>query len=350
VLTDFSGYWILLVATVLTIALLAAAPGYDLERLWTFTNYSGYPHQLPSPSDSTQPPELVEPVWPLTGSLVWLFALGFLLPAYTITGFDASAHVSEETSDATRNVPRGIVRSVWVSALFGWFMLCAVVLAIRDPAAVAEKGEQGFVFAVGDVLPRFLYLGLCGGIVLAQYLCGLATVTSASRMAFAFARDGGLPFSKRIRHVSPRFRTPPVAIWVVSVAAVLFTAYAAGYVTIAASAAVLLYISYVLPTALGAVAYGRWWRELGPWHLGRWFRPLAVVSVLGCAFLVVIGMQPPNEKAAYVVLGMVLVLAVLWFTSARKHFPGPPHGIASRQQADAIAAAEAAVHEGRTEP
>jgi amino acid transporter len=334
VLTDFSGYWILLVAVILTIALLAAAPSYDFERLWTFTNFSGVPAE--------------SAVWPPTTSLVWLFALGFLLPAYTITGFDASAHVSEETSDAARNVPRGIVRSVWVSAVFGWLMLVAAVLAMREPAVVAEKGEQAFVFTMSDVFSRWLYLTLCGGIVLAQYLCGLATVTSASRMAFAFARDGGLPFSKAVRHVSPKFRTPPVAIWLVATAAVLFTVYADAYATIAASAAVLLYISYVLPTAIGAVAYGRWWTEMGPWTLGRWFRPLAAVSVVGCAALVVIGMQP-NDKVAYVVGGMIVALLVMWFAVARKTFPGPPHGIENRAQAEAIAAAEAAVHEGEKE-
>ena len=143
-------------------------------------------------------------------------------------------------------MPRGIVRSVLVSGLFGWVMLCAAVLAMRDPAAVAEKGEQAFVFAIGDALPRWMYLVLCGGIVLAQYLCGLATVTSASRMAFAFARDGGLPFSKRVRHVSPKFRTPPVAIWSVAIAAVLFTIYTPVYSTITAVCVIFLYISYVL--------------------------------------------------------------------------------------------------------
>jgi amino acid transporter len=168
-------------------------------------------------------------------------------------------------------------------------------------------------------------------------------------MAFAFARDGGLPFSKAVRHVSPMFRTPPVAIWLVATAAVLFTVYAAAYATIAASAAVLLYISYVLPTAIGVIAYGRWWKEMGPWHLGRWFRPLAVVSVLGCVALVVIGIQPPNDKAAYVVGGMLAALVVMWFAVARFTFPGPPHGIESKQQAEAIAAAEAAVHEGEKE-
>ncbi|HSQ54699.1 MAG TPA: amino acid permease [Gemmata sp.] len=329
ILTDFSGYWILLVALILTVAFLATTPAYHVERLWNFTNFSGEGD-----------------VWPRTESLLWLFALGLLLPAYTITGFDASAHVAEETSGAARNVPRGIVRSVWVSAVFGWFMLCAAVLAMRDPAAVAAKGEQAFVFTMLDAFPRWLYQGLCAGIVLAQYLCGLATVTSASRMAFAFARDGGLPFSHRVRHVSPRFRTPPVAIWLVATAAVLFTVYAEAYTTIAASAAVLLYISYVLPTAIGAIAYGRWWTAMGPWRLGRWYRLLAVVSVLGCIGLVVIGMQPPNEKVVFVVGGMVAVLALAWFATARRNFPGPPHGIETREQAQAIAAAEAAVHEG----
>jgi hypothetical protein len=60
-------------------------------------------------------------------------------------------------------------------------------------------------------------------------------------------------------------------------------------------------------------------------------------------------MQPPNDKAAYVVGGMVVALAVMWVAVARKHFPGPPHGIESREQAEAIAAAEAAVHEGEQE-
>lgn len=312
VLTDFSGYWILLVSAVITVALLAAAPEQDFSRLWTFTNYSG----LPAGN---------EPVWPAAESLVWLFALGLLLPAYTITGFDASAHVSEETANAARAVPRGIVRSVWVSAVFGWLMLGAVVLAMPDPDAAAKLGEGAFVFTLNGVLPSWFSLLLCGGAVLAQYLCGLATVTSASRMAFAFARDGGLPLSSKVRKVSPKFQTPAVAIWLVAIAAVAFTVYAEAYATIAASAAVLLYLSYVLPTAMGALAYGRWWTAMGPWHLGRWFRPLAVVSVVGCGFLVVIGVQPPSDKAAYVVGGMILLLLAGWFGFARRAFPGPPH-------------------------
>ncbi|MFO0936384.1 MAG: amino acid permease [Gemmataceae bacterium] len=309
---------ILAVPAILTVVLLYAAPSLNWERLWTFTNFSGFPHAV------ADAPEAEEAVWPITPSIGWLFALGFLLPGYTLTGFDASAHVAEETSGAARNVPRGIVRSVLISAIFGWLMLSAIVLAMPDPMVVAEKGEQAFVFTISQIVPPWLALMLEGAIVIAQYLCGLATVTSASRMAYAFARDGGLPFSTIFRTVSPRFHTPVSAIWLVSTFAILFTVYAAAYATIAASAAVLLYISYVLPTAIGLVAYQRWWTELGPWHLGMWFRPLAVVSTLGCLGLIVIGMQPPNEKVIGVVFGMLIVLLVVWFAYARRHFPGPP--------------------------
>lgn len=317
VLTDFSGYWILGVAAVMTVLLLGFAETLDFTRLVTVTNFTGLPQ-----GDA--------PVWPRTESIAWAFALGILLPAYTITGFDASAHTAEETVGATVNVPRGIVRSVLVSGVFGWVMLAAVVLAMPDPAATAAAGDGAFAHALFGTLPRGLALTLCGGAVVAQYLCGLATVTSASRMAFAFARDGGLPASRWVRWVSPRFRTPPVAIWAVSAAAVAFTLYSPVYTTITAVCVIFLYVSYVLPTAIGFFAHGRWWTEFGPWQLGRWFRPLAVVSVLGCAGFIVIGMQPPNEKAAIVVGGVLAALALGWYGFARRTFPGPPRGTMAR--------------------
>ena len=96
------------------------------------------------------------------------------------------------------------------------------------------------------------------------------------------------------------------------------------YATITAVCTIFLYVSYVLPTALGAWAYGRTWTAMGPWDLGRWYRPLAVLSVAGCAALIVIGMQPPNERSVWVVGGTALVLAAAWFGVARHRFPGPP--------------------------
>ncbi|MCI0358843.1 MAG: amino acid permease [Planctomycetaceae bacterium] len=310
-LTDFSGYFILVVAALLTLVLLAAADHWEFARLVTFANYSGLPEDAP--------------VWGRTSSHMWLLALGFLLPAYTITGFDASAHVSEETVGAAINVPRGIVRSVLVSGVAGWIMLSAIVLAIPDMDAGARQGPQVFFATLRALLPPWTVAMLCGSIGIAQYLCGLATVTSASRMVYAFARDGGLPVA--LRRVCPRFRTPDVAIWTVAVTAFLFTVYTPVYSTITAVCTIFLYISYVLPSALGLAAYGRSWTRMGPWDLGPWFRPLAGASVLGCLGLIVIGMQPPNEKALWVVSGSLAVLSAAWLLVVRHRFAGPPLGL-----------------------
>ena len=315
ILTDFSGWLILVVSALLTAALLWKCHGLPFDRLTTFTNYSGLPPD--------------GPVWPRSENLGWLFALGSLLPAYTITGFDASAHTSEETVGAGVNVPRGIVRSVLVSGVFGWVMLCAIVLAIPDMDQAAAQGGNIFYWTLRNVLSGPTALLFFTGIAIAQYLCGLATVTSASRMAYAFARDGGLPFSGALKRVSPGHKTPAVAIWTISTVALLFMVFIP-YATIAAVCAVFLYISYVLPTAIGFFAYGRTWTAMGPWHIGRWYRPLAALSALGCLALIVIGMQPPNEQAVYIVGGAVALLGLAWFAFVRRRFQGPPGGITLR--------------------
>lgn len=308
-LTDFSGYWILAVAALLGACLLAFAPGLDPSRLIEFSNFSG---------------AAGGGVWPATTSLLLLFALGALLPAYTITGFDASAHTSEETLNADVAAPRGIVRSVVVSGIAGWALLSTFVLAAPDLAEAASHGPGAFFSILDATLPPRLRIGLIAAVAVAQYLCGLATVTSASRMAFAFARDGGLPFSSSIRWVDPRTRTPPIAIWAVAIGSVAFTLYTPVYSTITAVCTIFLYISYVLPTILGALAHGRSWTEFGPWSLGRWFRPLAWLSAAGCVGLIALGFQPPNERAAWVVLGTSIALSAGWFAIERRRFPGPP--------------------------
>jgi amino acid transporter len=305
-LIDFSGWWILAVAVILTGAVLWHAPALEWSRLVTFTNFSG------QPADNE--------VWPRTESIIWLFALGFLLPAYTLTGFDASAHAAEETVGAAAEVPRAIVRAVAISGLFGWIMLCAVVLAVPDFHAIVSQGGA-FDAAIKAVLPGGLATVMFVGLGVAQYLCGLATVTSASRMCYAFARDGGLP--SVFRRVDATRRAPGFAIWAVALAALALTGLVK-YDTIAAACAVLLYISYVLPTWLGLLAHGRRWTRMGPWQLGVWYRPLAVIAVAGCVGLLVIGLQPPYQIAGGIVLGMTAALVIAWWGGVRRVFPGPP--------------------------
>ena len=328
-LTDFSGYWILLVAGGLTLALLCCSPSLEFGRLITFSNYSGQPSGAP--------------VWPATNNIAWLFALGFILPMYTITGFDASAHTAEETVGAAHHVPRAIIRSVLVSAVFGWVMLAAMVLAIPDMKDAALQGENVFHWMMQSVLPPWLSLGFVLGIAIAQYLCGLATVTSASRTAYSFARDGGLPWSRALSRVSPRFRSPAIAIWTTAALAVAFTVYTPIYTTLTSVCVILLYLSYGLPTLLGLLAYGRSWTEMGPWSLGRWYQPLAVICLLGCGFLLAIGIQPPNEKAGWIVLGSWGLTAAVWFGVMRQRFTGPPETLLTMHRRAATTPVESVV-------
>ena len=310
-LTDFSGWLILAVATLLTVALAWATPHFEWARLWTFTNLSGLPAEAP--------------VYARQESLPWLFCLGFMLPAYTITGFDASAHTSEETVGASVNVPRGIVRSVVISALFGWFMIGALLLAIPDLREAANQGSSVVPWILRKTLPGPLCTALLVGIVLAQYLCGLAALTSTSRMMFAFARDGGLPLSDWLRRVDPSTQSPSIAVWSSGVLSALLVVLLR-YETIAAIGTVFLYCSYALPIAAGFWAYQRTWVRFGPWDLGAVYRPLACISVAGCLFLLVLGFQPPNQQALPILLGTFLLMVVLWFGVERRRFKGPPVG------------------------
>ena len=211
-LTDVSGYIIFATTAVLVIACLYFAPAIDISRLWTFTNFSG---------------EAGGNVFPASDNVAYLFLLCLLLPVYTITGYDASAHTSEETKNAAMSVPKGIISAVLWSSVIGWVMICAITLAIPDMAVAASQGWGMFFGTINAIMPAGLAQVIFLGILIAQFLCGLATVTSASRMLFAFARDDGMPIgSKALASVSSRFRTPVNAIWTATVLSILYVVLA----------------------------------------------------------------------------------------------------------------------------
>ncbi len=310
-LIDISCYLIMAVTVVLVGALLVYSPSHDFSRLFTFTNYSG---------------AAGGGVWPASQNLAFLFLLGLQLPAYTITGFDASAHTAEETKGASVAVPKAIVFAVVSSSIFGWVMLSTIVMAIPNLAEGISHGDKVFFFTMAAVLPKWLCALLYLGCGVAQYLCGLATVTSSSRMVYAFARDGGLPLSSQLRQISPGYLTPVKAIWTVALLSVGFASFSKVYSTIAVVCTIFLYISYVLPITLGLFAYRRSWTKMGPWDLGGFFRVAATLSVIGCSGLIYIGVQPPNELALKIIAVFLMVTGIVWFGSEKRRFLGPPLG------------------------
>jgi amino acid transporter len=319
-LTDFCGYFILAIAVFLVIIMLIGAPGLHFSRLLQFTNYTG------DPGGDVYPTHL--------GSPLLIFGLSLLLPLYTITGYDASAHVSEETVNARWNVPKGIISSVVISAVFGWIMVCSFVLAMPDQAEAAKNGGNIFFNLLSGLpVPGWTRDVLYFGIVIANYVCGLAGVTAYSRLMYAFSRDGGLPFSSFIRRVSHKHRTPATAIWVGAILAICATLYSPAFNALATGAAMFLYVAYAMPIVAGMLAEGKHWTEFGPFRLGIFSKPFAIITGLGALGIIYIGIQPPNNILIGYLVALVVLLGVAWIVSERKRFPGPPVGdeVARRQ-------------------
>jgi amino acid transporter len=249
---------------------------------------------------------------------------------YTYTGYDASAHVAEETKQASTEAPKGLVRSVWVSIIAGWVLLIAVTAAIQSyegarTSATGLPPAQIFIDAAGRHTGEFL-LFICA---VAQFFCGMASVTANSRMSFAFSRDNALPGSRLWSKVNPRTGTPTNSIWLCVVCSIVLASPAiksiVAYLAVTSIAVIGLYIAYVVPVLL---------RRLNPdfvpgrWNLGRWSPVIGWVAVVWVAFIVVLFMLPPaspitggNFNYAPVAVGVVVVFAtVSWFAGGRKHF------------------------------
>ncbi len=268
------------------------------------------------------------------GILPYVFFLGLLNAQYTFTGYDASAHMSEETRGAALAGPRGIVRSIVVSLIAGWILLLGVTFAIQhyhseliSPTGVPPA--QIFIDAVGVKLAVFLLIVAN----VAQFYCGMASVTANSRMLYAFSRDGAVPFSRFWHHINPRSRIPTHAVWFGAVGAfVLSVPYlvsSVAYFAVTSIATIGLYVAYVSPVFLRLLR-GRSFVP-GPWHLGRWSRPIGVIATVWGVIIFFLFMLPevsPVTVTSFnytpVVFAVVLGGATLWwFASARRWFKGP---------------------------
>jgi amino acid transporter len=307
-LSNVSAWWHL-AGVAIIVGVLVIVPDKHQDLSWTFTHFEN------------------RTGW---GAPFYAFLIGLLMAQYTYTGFDASAHVAEETKNASVEAPKGIVRSVWVSILAGWVLLVAVTAAIQDyeGALTTDIGlppAQIFIDAAGRSLGIFL-LFICA---VAQFFCGMASVTANSRMSYAFSRDNALPGSGLWAQVNPRTGTPTNSIWLCVVCSVVLASPAlvstTAYLAVTSIAVIGLYIAYVVPVFL---------RRTNPdftpgrWNLGRWSAPIGWISVAWVAFIVVLFMLPPASPitvstfnyAPVAVVAVLVFSTVTWFVGGRKHF------------------------------
>ena len=279
--------------------------------------------------------------WSFPGSGIYVFMVGLLLAQYTLTGYDASAHMTEETVDASVAGPRGIVRSIWISVIAGWILLLGLTFAIQDyDSALAGADASGvppaqiFLDALGSGWARVLLFFTLG----AQFFCGAASMTANSRMIYAFSRDGAIPGSRRWHQINPRTRTPTNSILLATVAAIALglpslirnpAGVPVAFFAIVSVAVIGLYVSYVIPVFLRLRAGESF--ERGPWHLGRWSYVVGWIAVVWVAIVCVVFLLPqfaPVDRNNFNYTGVVLLVVmgavtVWWFASARNWFTGP---------------------------
>jgi amino acid transporter len=293
-----------------------------------------------------------------TSSLGFWFAIipfGFLLTQYTITGFDASAHLSEETESAAKGAAKGIWRSIFYSVLGGYILLLCVVFAI--PNAANGQPDDAGVGAGGVAYIFTQAMGTnWGGFVLfisasAQFFCATSCMTSASRMTFAFSRDGAIPGSKRWSALNMH-RVPVNAVVLVGVCAAIVTLPAlikvdvngapvpVAFYAVTSIAVIGLYLAFAIPI------YLRWRHgenfDVGSWNNGskyKWMNPIAVAEILIVSIVLMLPFTPAAvpfhdgfawkfvNYAPIVTVGALILLAIWWSTSAKHWFTGPRHTI-----------------------
>ena len=304
----------------------------------------------------------------------YLFALGLLLAQYTITGFDASAHVSEETKGARTEAPKAIVRSIYISAIAALVLNLSMIAALPKKGADGDAAYQGIVFgdakdpflvnaanrlissAVGSGTAKLLvFIALVG-----QFFCGLASVTANSRMIYAFSRDGALPGSKHWHKINRKTRTPTNSVWLGVVLSAIVGAtslyvrgsgagrYSTAFFAMTGICVIGLYIAYAIPIYLRLKNPDF---EVGPWNLKGYHKLVGWTSIAWIGFITILFFSPLfwpfwpiwgsknligddgagnvffrqnnfNFTGPLIVLAAILI-ALYWALSGKKWFRGP---------------------------
>ncbi|KAG2018590.1 GABA transporter [Coprinopsis cinerea AmutBmut pab1-1] len=272
--------------------------------------------------------------WGVRASNAYVVIVGILLAQYTLLGYDSSAHLIEETHNAAMAGSVSIIMAIAVSAALGWFLILGLLFSMQDLEGTVNS-ETGLpvmqIFL--DTLGRNGAFAAMAVVICCMYLCGTFSMTSNSRMIYAFARDGGVPGHKFFNYVSPRWKSPLRTVWLsCTLSFILGLPSLGSEVAFAAATSIAtigLYISYAIPIALRVIYHDRFVR--GPFHLGKFSYPVAVVSVCWIIFITVAfiipQINPVNSQTfnyASVAVAVVSAYSVwFWLLSARKWFTGP---------------------------
>jgi len=272
----------------------------------------------------------------------YIFLLGILMSQYTLTGYDASAHMTEETVNADVNGPKGIISSIGISIVVGWGYLLGITFAVTDIPFLLSTDNNTRGYAIAEVFYisfKSRYGSGLGGIIclciiaVAIFFCGMSSVTSNSRMVYAFSRDGAMPFSSTWHKVNGQ-EVPVNAVWLSVLISFIMALTSLGslvaFRAMVSIATIGLYIAYALPIFF-RVSLSRKSFVPGPFNLGKhgiWIGWVAVLWVMTITVLFSLPVTYPVTRDTLnytpVAVGGVFILVLSsWIFTARYWFKGP---------------------------
>jgi amino acid transporter len=281
------------------------------------------------------------------GWLLFVLPISAILTQYTITGYDASAHLSEETKTAANAAAKGIWQSIFYSGIGGWILLLSFLFAVQDADGVSKGGGAVAVIFSQAMSSKWvaivLFISTAG-----QFFCGVACMTSSSRMLFAFSRDRAVPGHKYWSSLSAR-KVPAHGVVLSAVVAAIITLPAlvavdvngapvpVAFFAVVSIGVVGLYLAFLVPI------YYRWKAgdsfEAGAWNLKghhKWMAPVAIIEILITS---VVAMFPTSSGGVpwntdvfewkfvnytpLLVGGVLILLWIYWHASVKNWFTGP---------------------------
>ncbi|QEU61156.1 hypothetical protein KDRO_E00270 [Kluyveromyces lactis] len=282
----------------------------------------------------------------------WQFMLaGFQPLIWVIGGFDSCIHMSEEAKNATASVPFGIIGSISVCWILGFF-ICIVIAACssQDVAAIVEtKFHQPLAQILFDALGKRWTIAIMVLIAFCQFLMAASILTAISRQIWAFARDDGLPFSSWIKVVNIKLSSPLRATWVGAGAALAIGCLcligpvaSSALFSLAVSAN---YFSWMVPNLL-RMTYGKDVFTPGAFFMGKYLSPVVNwISIVFEVFMILLvffpanqhGITPDTMNYSVVFIGAVWVLSTIYYLVYKyKFYSGPKSNLTDEEYEEKV--------------